>query len=233
MIFDVLFGIVTPLLCFIFDPIVFRGNFIGGTPLLGRLQLMAYSVAFIEISMLAIWLFGLGRSGARSLAVGGFLYAGALISLLVGITILPLSLLGTLYAGIGVLGFTPFLTFLVFWRNARRAFNLSPEPVSDRRKLAAVALGFVFVVGVPLAIQLKISSDAEEAVVKITKGEAGEVEAAAEQLRRISYLTYADTDKIVWAYHEEQDPARRERLARVYEKITGINIETRRTYLMD
>lgn len=40
--FDVLFGVVGPVLCFIFDPIVFRSGGVWGKPLLADYQLVAY-----------------------------------------------------------------------------------------------------------------------------------------------------------------------------------------------
>ncbi|HEV7842869.1 MAG TPA: hypothetical protein VGO69_04190 [Pyrinomonadaceae bacterium] len=231
-VFDVVFGVTLPVLCFIFDPIVFRGNFIGGAPLFGKLQFLAYAIAFIEISTLLIWLRARERLGAHAVTVGGFLYTGALISLLIGIVLLPLSLIGLVF-GIGILGFTPFVTFIVFWRNGRRAINLCLERVSRERKLGALVLGIIFVVGGPLAAHLKISQVSHASLTKILEGDAREAEEASEQLRLIGYLTYTNTDKTVWAYNGEQDQTRRARLARAYLKITGKDIEARNTYLFD
>lgn len=231
-IFDVLFGIALPILCFIFDPIVFRGNFMAGMALFGKLQFPAYAMAFIEISALTLWLCAGKRLGHYAVAIGGFLYAGALISLVIGVVLFPLSLLGLLF-GIGLLGFTPFLTSIVFWRNGRRAISLHPGGVNGRRSLVALALGLMFVAGVPLAIHLKISSVAQESLQKILEGDEREAEAAAERFRLIGYLTETETDKIVWAYHNEQDQARRDRLARLYLRITGKDIEARLVYLLD
>jgi hypothetical protein len=231
-VFDVVFGIALPTLCFIFDPIVFRGNFIGGSPLFGQIQFLAYAIAFIEISTLLIWLCARERLDAYAVTIGGFLYTGAHISLLIGIVLLPLSLIGLVF-GIGILGFTPFVTFIIFWRNGRRAINLCPLRASRERRLAAFVLGIIFVIGGPLAAHLKISQAAQASLTKILEGDAREAEEATEQLRLISHLSHTNTDKIVWAYHNEQDQARRERLARAYLKLTGEDIEIRRTYLLD
>ena len=51
IIFDVVFGIVGPVLCFVFDPVVFRGDFLS-EPLYADYQLFAYLVSSIEISVL-------------------------------------------------------------------------------------------------------------------------------------------------------------------------------------
>ena len=52
--FDVSFGIVLPILCFIFDPIFFHGLLIPDA-LFGSFQLFAYGVAIIEIPALTLW----------------------------------------------------------------------------------------------------------------------------------------------------------------------------------
>jgi hypothetical protein len=230
--FDVIFGMVLPVLCFIFDPIVFRGNFFGGAPLFGQLTFLAYAIALIEISVLLVWLCGRERLGARAVAIGGLLLTGALISLLIGIVLLPLSLIGILFL-VGILGFTPFLTAFVFWRNGRRAIQLPAGHISRARRLGALSLGLIFVLGAPLAVHLKIARIADDSLAQILESNGQEMAEATEKLRLIGYLTDTQTDKIVWAYHQERDPVRRERLARAYLTITGKDIEMRLTYLLD
>ena len=232
-IFDVLFGVVLPVLCFIFDPIVFRGNFFGGVPLFGQLQFLAYTVAFIEITTLLIWLVWRERLRRQAVALGGFLLTGALISLAIGIVLLPFSLLGLFFFGLGLLGFTPFLTFIVFWRNGRRAINLQTAYARGARKLGALVLGMIFVVGGPSAAHVSLTRAASDSVEKILEGDAQSMEAAIKRLKLMGYFTYISTDEIVWAYNREQDQSRRERLARAYMEITGKDIEMRLTFLLD
>jgi hypothetical protein len=231
-VFDVLLGVVLPVLCFIFDPLVFRGG-MGGRPFFPGLQLMAYSIAFIEIFMLLSWLCARRRLGAHVVSVGGFLMAGALVSLIIGIVLFPLSLIGILLFGIGLLGFIPFLTAFVYWRNSLRAINLRHEQASIRRKLAALVLGLVFVLGLPVALHLKITQAVEQSLATLSAGDEMDAAEAIERLRLLSYFGEADTDKIVWAYNNEQDAAKRERLAGAYFLITGQYIERRRTFLLD
>lgn len=230
-VFDVLLGVVLPVLCFIFDPIVFRGNMMG-RPLFGQLQLLAYSVAFIEIATLIIWLVWRKRLGAHATAVGGFLLTGALISFIIGLAILPFSILGILVV-IGILGFTPFLTAFVFWRNGRRAINLYPVGTSRGRKLVAFALGLLFVLCGPSAAQFEISRAAASSLSDILEGDEQNAEAATERLKLLNYLTDTSTDDIVWAYIREQDTLRRARLAHAYMRITGKDIELRSQILLD
>ena len=54
-IFDVAFGIVLPLFCFKFDPLVFTGG-VGEGPLLENYQLFAYMFSGLEMVALAFWL---------------------------------------------------------------------------------------------------------------------------------------------------------------------------------
>ena len=47
--FDIFFGIVFPVVCFVFDPFVFR-NFGGGGGLLAEYQFFTYSLAAFEMT---------------------------------------------------------------------------------------------------------------------------------------------------------------------------------------
>lgn len=231
-VFDVLFGITFPVLCFIFDPLFFRGG-IGGRPLLGELQFLAYALSAIEICTLGIWLSAREGLGAHAVAVGGFLITGALISFVIGVAILPFSLIGIFYFGIGLAGFTPFFTFIVFLRNGLRAINLDERATRGVRKLAALALGLLFVVGVPTTAQLLINRAASESITQVLEGEPKDLLAATERLRLLGYLTDTGSDRIVWAYIHEHDVKRRARLERAYTTITGKDIKVRSERLMD
>jgi hypothetical protein len=154
--FDVAFGFVLPALCFVFDPLVFREWF-SDEPgfLLGRWQFYAYTVSALEMVALAAWLSGAGGRGRPPAALGGVLLAGGVFSLVVGVLILPFSLVGILFFFVGVLGFTPLLTAVVYLRNGWRAAN--PGRSGDDmswRDAAAFAFGFVFALGAPVVMQL-------------------------------------------------------------------------------
>ena len=98
--FDVLFGVVAPVLCFFFDPIVFKSDFNQG--LFSSYQAYAYMVSGVEILLLLTWLIWGKQLRPRTGLVGGILMAGALFSGVIGVLILPFSLLG-LALGIGIL----------------------------------------------------------------------------------------------------------------------------------
>src|ERR1700749_3867876 len=59
--FDVAFGLVVPVLCFIFDPVVFRGGFLREGGAFQSFRLFAYAASALEIATLACWLFVVRR----------------------------------------------------------------------------------------------------------------------------------------------------------------------------
>src|SRR5438034_6155151 len=92
-VFDVLFGVVAPVMCFVFDPIVFRsGEF--DAALFPRYQAFAYLVSGIEILFLTIWLIWGRNFQPATLLAGGILMAGAVFSGLIGMLLLPFNLSG-------------------------------------------------------------------------------------------------------------------------------------------
>lgn len=72
IIFDVVFGMVGPILCFVFDPIVFR-SWIGGAPFAADYQTLVYLFSGLQITLLCFWLLtGPGRQVWNRL-IGGML----------------------------------------------------------------------------------------------------------------------------------------------------------------
>src|SRR5262245_16329797 len=93
--YDVTFGVVMPILCFIFDPIVFsdRGFITGFVPL-AQYRSLVYLFSALSIVALLAWL--LTHRAVKSVGgiIAGILLSGAVCSFLIGILILPLSLVG-------------------------------------------------------------------------------------------------------------------------------------------
>lgn len=147
--FDIAFGIILPVLCFVFDPVVFREWHTADGGIYGRWRSYAYTVSTLQMVALAAWLLRAGGAGRPPAALGGVLFAGGLFSLLVGVAILPFSLLG-LILFVGVFGFTPFPTAVVYLRNGWRAAALGRSNGDlTWREAAEFALGFVFALGAP------------------------------------------------------------------------------------
>jgi hypothetical protein len=120
-IWDWTFGVVMPMLCFYFDPFVFRGWVSNESPL-REYQIPAYMIAFVAIMTLAAWLLWGEKLGPGRVIVAWVMLAGAIMAGLIGLVLFPFSMLGLLFI-IGVLGFTPIFTAIIYSRNAVRAFR--------------------------------------------------------------------------------------------------------------
>ena len=148
--FDIAFGIALPVLCFVLDPVVFKGWFLEGKGFYGRWQSYAYTVGALEMVALAAWLLRAGGAGRPPAALGGVLFAGGIFSLVVGVAILPLSLLGLIFFLAGVFGFIPFPTAVIYLRNGWRAAALGrADGDMSWREAAEFVLGFAFALGAP------------------------------------------------------------------------------------
>jgi hypothetical protein len=120
--FDWTFGFILPLICFYFDPVVFRSDRGFGAALLGNYQIAAYFTGFVTTMTLVAWLLWRDRFGSAASVVASVLSIASVVSLTIGIAIFPYSLLGMIVL-IGFLGFTPLFTSFVYGRNAVRAFR--------------------------------------------------------------------------------------------------------------
>jgi len=121
-VFDWLFGVVMPAVCFYFDPIVFRDWGNTGDALLGRFQLPVYVVSGLAIMATATWLLWWPKLRAFGLLFSGSFAISGVIALLIGIVLFPFSVIGLLVL-LGFLGFTPLFTSYVLFRNAVRAYR--------------------------------------------------------------------------------------------------------------
>lgn len=228
--FDIAFGIFIPVLCFIFDPVVFRGSLIGDG-VYQKFQFFAYTVSAVEILTLGAWLFAGTRGGARAYLYGGILFAGALFSFVLGVSILPFTLLGLLFF-VGVFGFVPFVTALVYLRNGLRALADARSNATRAGGATAFALGAVCVLCVPAATQWSVA-EATTSVVNEVRAGKELTPSAMRAMRLATTISGATYDELVWDYEKETDAARRARLAKVYAEITGHNIEQRLARLTD
>ena len=109
--FDWMLGVFLPLVCFLFDPIVFRA--IAGQPVLGKLRLGAYVLAFVSIMGMTAWLLWGERLKWLSGWLAGLFFVSSGISLIVGAILTPFSVIGILIL-IGFLGFTPLFSSIVY-----------------------------------------------------------------------------------------------------------------------
>lgn len=162
MKFDWIFGVILPVVCFTFDPIVFQSEigFFGGFSLVA-FKSAAYILSFVSVMAMAAWLIWGEKLKWLNAPLAGFFAVGGIISLIIGILIAPLSLLGLIIL-IGVLGFTPLFTSIVYLRNALRAFQ-SAKPFFERRILIySFALSALAAAVVPYVLNVNINYVLEE-----------------------------------------------------------------------
>jgi hypothetical protein len=222
--FDVIFGIVAPVLCFVFDPIVFRSWFADA--LFPDYQTFAYLFSGCEILLLSFWLVTGAGFQIWNRIIGGVFFAGAAFCAMAGIALAPFSLMGLVF-GIGVFGFTPFLSALVYLRNGLRALRAGNGEAVNLKPNTATVSGFLLVVGFPLLLSLQIRSTVERATSEILQGDSAHAIFAAHRLVPLRFFAEPELDQIALAYTSESDEQRKRLLKVCYREITGDDIENR------
>ena len=222
--FDSLFAIVLPILFLVLDPVVFKSPRFLGPAYLEDYQLLAYLFCSLEIGLFLTWrTFRLPLRRFSSAFAGAF-FAGAMFSTVIGIVILPLSLLGLMFV-LGVFGFTPFITAFVFLRNGVRAGRININGSALRSRLSTAALGAALVIGMPSAVHAKVEHDVSTMVATLISGSAPEAEAAAQRLMSCHYVSRKHSEEIVAAYASESNTAKRALFERTYKEITGDDLQ--------
>ncbi len=227
--FDWIFGIILPVICFAFDPVVFKGD-AWGAAFLGDYKSFAYILSFISIMAMMAWLIWGTKLKWLSAPVAGLFVVGAFISLALGIVMLPISLLGLIIL-IGALGFTPFFFTVVYLRNGVRSFRAAKLFLTRKVLFHSFALGTILSAVVPFVINAEIHKSVE--AVKW-----GDEAAAATAFHRLKYLSpLVNFDRLALYYHrlpeEESSTTRSNEIAKFYEEMTGRRMEDSSWVLMD
>lgn len=223
--FDWCFGVIVPVICLIFDPIVFKGESLvvtGG--LFAYWKVFAYTAIGSSILALALWLLRRDRLAPYAAYIAGVFLAAQIASFLLAVILLPFSLIGTLMSGIGLLGFMPFFTAYVFSRQRHIALIVSTMHPNRRRSTLIGALGVVIL---PLLLQIGTSSYVNSAVRTILT-DTTSAPAAVQQLKWAFWCGDECFYDLAWNYYKANDgPDRRAYLASVYHDITGGDIRTK------
>lgn len=150
---DWVFGVILPIVCIAADPIVFRSS-IGIGPrdlLLAEYKIFAYVLSSVSIMAMAAWLMWGERLGELRGYLGGLFLAASVVSLVVGIVLAPFSLMGMVFL-IGLLGFTPFFSSFVFFRNATRILDSARDDYPPQHVWQSAVLGLLYGLAVPFAL---------------------------------------------------------------------------------
>jgi hypothetical protein len=232
VVFDLFGGVLLPLACLWFDPIVFQSGGLGEAMLV-KVKVAAYSFVAIEIVTLLVWLFVGQHVGRFAGLQAGTLFAGAAGSALLGIVLLPLSLIG-LMAVIGVLGFSPFLVAWIYLRNSRRAVQVASRSTESGTRLSAWIGGLVVVIA-SIAAQAVVVQQTSRLLSVAIDGNETASEQALETLSQWHWAVrpLADMDRLVREFYRETNQSRRNRIATVYETVAKENIENRLAAMND
>lgn len=230
--FDVVFGLVLPIVCLVADPLVFKSFPLFGPAILEDYQLFAYVVCTVEMGFFLVWRTFPTKVNAFSPLFAGVFLIGACFSTLIGLAMLPFTLFALLLV-IGVLGLVPFLSGFVYLRNAVRAIRAQPNNTPLLFRLWLSVMSGLFVV-VPLIFatvyaERSISSSVDTMIF----GNAVQAEAAAKRLKWFRFIPLKECNRLALAYGREWDDEKKVFLSRVYRELTGEDIDLRQRMLRD
>ena len=214
--FDWAFGVIIPVICFFFDPIVFTEQ--SGGALLGTYKPFAYLLSFgLIMTMMAWLLWGAKLKWANSLLAGLFTI-GSLVSLIIGIILAPFSLIGLIVL-IGALGFTPFFTSFVYLRSSVRAFRASLPFLDPGMAARSFALSAIFSAVVPYVVNVEITY----LVMEMATADARTIQRSAAKLKFVSPLVNLGpvADRYYRSSDDERRSPRMQSMAEAYEELTG------------
>jgi len=152
--FDWAYGVVLPIVCVAADPIVFRSSIgltINPSNEFAKYKVFCYALSSVSILAMTAWLLWGNKLGELRPFLGGLFLAAAGISTTVGILLFPISLLASV-VGIGLLGFTPLFSGLVFLRNSFRALESSAEDMPLNYVARAAMLAVIYALVVPFVL---------------------------------------------------------------------------------
>lgn len=208
--FDLLFGAILPIICLAADPIVFYAGPLREA-MLADYALFAYVLTGVQILTLTTGFVMGGRLGGAGPWLAGTLATGAIFAGVLGVAILPLSMIGLLLV-IGILGFTPFLTSFVFLRNAVRAY------AKTRPQMRPAAKHVLLTVGLLSALLPAVGVDRyAHHSIKTLLDHPEKPNSFAE--------TFVSPRRIVEAYVNSPDGPHRDALAALHKRLTGVGIE--------
>lgn len=144
---EVLFGLAFPIVCLVL------GFAIGIEHLLGGVIWFIATAAGISFLALLIWFLYHPFSPVLTSLLSSIFFIAAAGAGMIGLVLLPTSVVGLLLCGLGLLGLIPFATAIVFFRNGVRAYNESRLRISDAGFRATWFCGILLVFIIPAGIE--------------------------------------------------------------------------------
>lgn len=217
-------GVALPIAMILLDPAVFQSHVSFGPAILGGVKAFCYVATGLALLTFVIWM----MRPHQSALTGGIFAGAAIFATTLGFVLLPFSMMGILFFGVGLLGLSPFLMALVF---ARAAWTVLPREAPKRRRSALFLSGLLLVFGIPSSIQQTSSLVFEQSLMDIASDDALVSTRGVERLRRWSVLI--DLERIVDEYVKETEPTRQARLGAAYQRLTGQDAAHRAAELAD
>ena len=158
------------------------------------------------------------------------LILGGLFSFLIGVLILPLSLIGLIFL-IGAAGFTPFVTSFVYLRNGIRGLRSQDinSPYQSRFQVALASV--VIALALPVFVSMQLSRAVSSSIDTLINGDAAQAERTKNRMKWLTFIPESETHRLVSAYEREFNPAKKEILRQAYTTLTGQDINHRRLLL--
>jgi len=214
---NVAIGMVLPLVCLFFDPIVFKGMS-GGH--FSSFRLFAWALIGLSIVCLAAVTFWQIKNAWVLAGMGGGMFAGGVAAIVLGAYMLPLSIMGLIMI-IGFLGFSPFLVGVLYLREGVSAVLKSMKLAENNGIFLAPVLGMALVAGLPYGMQVKTDAAVKEMMLKLSTCSQTEVPQVVNQFRFLSSFAVLDPMILKWG---EANGAEKENLFAAYRQITGEDI---------
>jgi len=212
--FDWAFGVILPVICVAFDPIVFKGNIDGNGAAFGAYKPFAYLLSFVSIMAMMAWLIWGKRLKGLTAAISGLFFYGALVSLAVGVVLFPISTVGLIVL-IGVLGYTPLFSGFVYLRNSYRAFGCAEHFFDKGALVRSFILAALFSAVIPWTANRVIASSMD----RMLNGNAEVIYAEAAKLKYVAPLV--NFDKLERQICNGSDSERNRAVIDVYRRLSG------------
>lgn len=210
-IFDILFGILLPLVCLYLDPCVFDSPVLQ--PLIGHFQVFIHLTIFYEMILLSIWM----AYPKHPLFFSIQFAFGTLLALGIGLRIFPYAVSGILIYGLGLLGFVPWTAAIVFQRRVLESWDAIPAAEKSGSQLFfRIPLAFI-----PFTLFFAADCFVQKQMDNVTHGTPDSIAI----LKAVHPM--ANFDPIVHQWRHEEDPMRKQQIADIYYGITGRDIAIR------
>lgn len=220
--YDWFFGVIMPVVCIFFDPIVFKswgGDGTGG--LLSTYRPFAYTGSFISIMLMMAWLLWREKLGGFSALIAGMFFAASAISLAIGVVLVPFSFLGLIVL-IGALGFTPLFTSVIFARNGVRALRAANGSLAHLKLVFATILGSLWGLTIPYVLNVEVNRSLD----LIAKGSPATIRLHGLKLRLLAPLVDPGQLQTIY-WNAPENSVQRSEIDRLYVQLTGHQVNPR------